>query len=92
MHDIQVIVESHSEHLLMRLQRRIAEKDLSRGLAIGPDDVSIYFCEQIDDESEIAELKIDAFGNVANWPRDFFGNPLEDSVAMMEAAARRDAE
>jgi predicted ATPase len=92
MRDIQVIVESHSEHLLTRLQRRIAEKDLPRGIAIRPDDVSIYFCEQVDDESEIAELQIDALGNITNWPRDFFGNPLEDSVAMIEAAARRDAE
>jgi len=91
MHDIQVIVESHSEHLLTRLQRRIAEKDLARGLVIEPDDVSIYFCEQIHDESEIAELNIDPFGNITNWPRDFFGNPLKDSVAMVEAAARRDA-
>ena len=54
MRDIQVIVESHSEHLLTRLQRRIAEKDLPRGITIRPDDVSIYFCQQVDDESEIA--------------------------------------
>jgi predicted ATPase len=91
MRDIQVIVESHSEHLLTRLQRRIAEKDLSRGITIKPDDVSIYFCQYIDDESRISELEIDDFGNITNWPRDFFGNPLADSVAMMEAAARRDA-
>jgi predicted ATPase len=91
MRGIQVIVESHSEHLLTRLQRRIAEKDLPRGITIRPDDVSMYFCQQVDDESRIAELEIDAFGNITNWPRDFFGNPLEDSVAMVEAAARRDA-
>lgn len=91
MRGIQVIVESHSEHLLTRLQRRIAEKDLPRGITIRPDDVSVYFCQQVDEESEIAKLQIDSFGNITNWPRDFFGNPLEDSVAMVEAAARRDA-
>jgi len=34
---VQIILESHSEHLLRRLQRRIAEEKLS------PDDVALYF-------------------------------------------------
>src|SRR5579872_3252305 len=36
---VQVILESHSEHLLLRLQRRIAEEDISAN------DVTLYFCE-----------------------------------------------
>src|SRR5262249_46498369 len=36
---VQVILESHSEHLLRRLQRRIAEEVLPNG------DTSIYFCD-----------------------------------------------
>lgn len=88
---VQVLVESHSEHLLTRLQRRIAEKTLPRRLTIDPRMVSSYFCDQVGDESRLSELEIDEFGNIHNWPQDFFGNPLQDAVAMVEAAARRDA-
>ena len=41
--DVKLIVESHSEHFLMRLQRRVAE-----GL-ISPDEVAIYFCRRSDE-------------------------------------------
>jgi predicted ATPase len=88
--DVQVIVESHSEHLLTRLQLRIAEQTLERGITIEPSDVATYFCSQAGDRSLISELQIDAYGNIRNWPKDFFGNPLQDSVAMVQAAARRD--
>jgi len=37
--NIQIILESHSEHLLRRLQRRIAEEKLE------PKDTALYFCE-----------------------------------------------
>jgi hypothetical protein len=89
--DVQILVESHSEHLLTRLQRRLAEADLARGLRLTPSDVALYFCDQHKGESEsrISRLEIDEFGNISNWPEDFFGNPLEDAVAMVEAAARR---
>src|SRR4029079_2407774 len=36
---VQVILESHAEHLLVRLQRRIAEEEISS------DDVKLYFCD-----------------------------------------------
>jgi predicted ATPase len=89
--DVQILVESHSEHLLTRLQRRLAEADLARGLRLTPSDVALYFCDQHkgDSESQISRLEIDEFGNISNWPEDFFGNPLEDTVAIVEAAARR---
>lgn len=86
---VQVILETHSEHLLTRLQRRIAEQDLPRGLRVESDDVALYFCDQVNGESALTELDLDLFGNILNWPPDFFGNPLADSVAMMEARARR---
>ncbi len=85
--NVQVIVESHSEHLLTRLQRRVAEQSLSRGITLTPNDLALYFCQQEGDQSSIRELELDLFGNIANWPKDFFGNPMKDSVAMLEAAA-----
>jgi predicted ATPase len=46
--NLQVIVESHSEHFLLRLQRRIAEGRISAN------DVKVFFCET--DEGDPASL------------------------------------
>lgn len=80
---IQIIVESHSEHLLQRLQRRIAEQ------AASSDDVRLYFCDFRDAESTISPLEVDVFGNIANWPRGFFGDPLGEMSAMSQAVTAR---
>jgi predicted ATPase len=80
---VQVIVESHSEYLLQRLQRRIAEQ------AVSPDEAALYFCDIEKGESALRELDVDIFGNIRDWPRDFFGDSLGELAAMTEAAARR---
>ncbi|MDQ2732368.1 MAG: DUF3696 domain-containing protein [Armatimonadota bacterium] len=81
--NIQIILESHSEHLLVRLQRRIAEEK------VGDNDVSLYFCERGEFASHLKPLEIDRFGNIRNWPENFFGDELEERTAMMEAAIRQ---
>ena len=57
---IQIILESHSEHLLTRLQRRIAEG------AISPDKTALYFCHMENSESKIEKLDVDLYGNITN--------------------------
>ncbi|MBM7112852.1 DUF3696 domain-containing protein [Archangium primigenium] len=81
--DIQLLVETHSEHFLRRLQRRIAEQNLS------PSDVALYFCKPGPEGSTIEELKLDDFGNITNWPENFFGDEVGDLAAMTEAAMKR---
>jgi len=81
--DVQIIVESHSEHLLRRLQRRIAEEKLS------PEDTALYFCRMEDGTSQVELLQVDLFGNITNWPNDFFGDKMGDLAAMTEAAMQR---
>ena len=81
--NVQIIVESHSEHLLTRLQRRIAEEKIS------PDKTALYFCDIEDGVSRAERLKLDEYGNISNWPKNFFGDELGDRVAMTEAAMRR---
>ncbi len=80
---VQVFVESHSEHLMRRLQRRIAEKKLSQ------DNVGLYFCKEEDGVSRLDSLEIDLFGNISNWPQDFFGDQFGEIAAMSEAALMR---
>jgi predicted ATPase len=90
--DIQVVIESHSEHLLMRLQRRLAEKDLGREITLVPDDCRLYFCEGRQISSKIQRLELDLFGNISNWPEDFFGDPFSETEATIRAAKRRATE
>jgi predicted ATPase len=80
---VQIIVESHSEHLLRRLQRRMAEA------VIGADKVALYFCAMDDAVSRIDKLKVNLFGSITNWPAEFFGDEMGDLIAMSEAAMKR---
>jgi predicted ATPase len=82
-HNIQLLIESHSEHFLRRLQRRIAEQKIR---AI---DTAIYFCEMTSSGSILNRLEIDDYGNIKNWPHQFFGDDVGDLAAMTEAAIQR---
>ena len=82
--DVQIIFESHSEHLLRRFQRRVAEEE------IDDEEVSLYFCSNEEDgSSRLSYLELDEFGNIANWPIDFFGDQFGEIAAMSDAALRR---
>ena len=81
--NVQIILESHSEHMLRRLQRHIAEETFST------DEAKLYFCEMMNGESMLTPLDIDMFGNIHNWPDDFFGDLAGDMVAAFDAGLRR---
>ena len=80
---LQIILESHSEHLLIRLMRRIAEEQI---LA---DDTAFYFCEMNEGVSEIERLDVDDYGNITNWPQNFFGDEMGDLAAKTKAEMKR---
>jgi predicted ATPase len=81
--NVQIILESHSEHLLRRLQRRIAEATMT------PDETALYFCEIVEAGSKLTALDVDLFGNIKNWPKDFFGDEFGEMAAMTKAAMER---
>ena len=81
--NIQIILESHSEHFLRRLQRRIAESKISS------DKTALYFCKIGKSASEIEKLEVDLFGNIQNWPLGFFGDEIGDLAAMTIAVMGR---
>jgi len=79
----QLIIESHSEHFLNRLQRRVAEEK------VGLDDVAVYFARRAAGATELQPLKLNAYGDIENWPEGFFGDEMTDLTARTAAAAER---
>ncbi|MCX8086371.1 MAG: DUF3696 domain-containing protein [Rhodocyclaceae bacterium] len=79
----QLIVETHSEHFLTRLQRRVAEG------VIGADDVAVYFVRHGDEQAEMEPLRLNMFGEIENWPENFFGDEMGDITARTLAAIER---
>lgn len=84
--NVQLIIESHSEHFLNRLQRRIAEGEIT------PDDVAIYFCKKTGGSTELEPLELNLFGDIENWPENFFGDEMADLTARTVAAMKRKQE
>jgi predicted ATPase len=81
---VQLIVESHSEHLLRRLQRLIAEEKITER------QVALYFCYSGGSGGSVIDrLEVDSYGNILNWPPDFFGNELADVAVQAEVGMQR---
>lgn len=80
---VQLIVESHSEHFLNRLQRRVAEG------VVAAADVAVYFCRRAGAATELEALRMNAFGEIDNWPEHFFGNEMDDIAGRTLAAVQR---
>ncbi len=81
--NIQLVIESHSEHFLRRLQRRIAED------ALPPGKVSAYFANIAKTPASLDPLQIDIFGNILNWPDNFFGDEMGDITEHAKAAMKK---
>ncbi len=81
--NLQVLIESHSEHLLTRLQLGIAEQKIAF------DQTALYFCENDNGVSTIKSLDVDELGNIKNWPKKFFGNVRGDLVKMTREQMKR---
>lgn len=84
--NLQLIVESHSEHLLRRFQRRIAE---SNPAFAKPENIKTYFCEMTKNGSQIQEVQVDKYGQINNWPKGFFGDISSDVDAAFRAGVEK---
>jgi len=84
--NLQLIVESHSEHIVRRLQRRIAEA--SPAFAT-PENIKMYYCQPGEGGATIDEVDIDRFGQISNWPEKFMGDISGDIHRMGKAAFKR---
>ena len=81
--NLQIIVESHSEHLLRRFQRRVAEGKASST------DLSMYFVSTSRGVAKARDLNLNEWGEIVNWPEDFFGDEMGEIAAIAKEGIRR---
>ncbi len=79
----QFLIETHSEHLILRILRRIRET--SRGKlppgkhSIQTSEVAVLYVSPSSEGSTVQELRIDDQGNfLDNWPQGFFEDRLDE--------------
>ena len=81
--NVQIVVESHSEHLMRRLQRRVAEQRASS------EDVKLYFVSSWRGRAHVSDLVLNEWGEIENWPDQFFGDEVGEIAAIAEASLKR---
>ena len=78
----QCIVETHSEYLIDRFRRRIAEDQTSTFADLA----SVYFFEKSSGRTCVRKVEINEFGAIPDWPKDFFDQATEETQAILSAA------
>lgn len=81
--NIQIVVESHSEHLMRRLQRRVAEE------RVPSEQVKLYFVSSYGGVARANDLALNRWGEIENWPERFFGDEMGEIAAITKASLRR---
>jgi predicted ATPase len=71
------------------LQRRVAEEKAD------PADIAIYFAKRNVAKVNLEELEMNEFGEISNWPDNFFGDEMADisgrTIAAMQRMKKRKA-
>ena len=83
-----VMVETHSDHLVSRLRRRIAEDETGE-LAKMVQILFVHAGTHDNPSSYVEPLTVDASGNIVNCPADFFSETADEAFAILETRRRR---
>lgn len=83
----RVIVETHSEHLLLRIRRSMLGNGTKKPL-LSPDDLSIlYVGTKSDGTSHVTPLTVDSMAQITNWPAGFMEEATEERMAILKGLA-----
>ena len=77
---VRVIIETHSEHIVNGIRRMIVEGKTE----MSHEDMTIYFFQNKDGEKNIMEFGMDEWGNLDEFPVDFFDQVRQDMSKLME--------
>ena len=87
LNNIQLFIETHSEHLLLRVQAHVASGDLK------PEDVKVYYVYSNKDKGgkkDVVELPLTDEGYFSKeWPEGFFPERLEEAKKIAKAALKK---
>lgn len=82
---VQSLVETHSEHMIVRLQKHVASGELR------PESISIYYINATAAGKELIRLELDEKGAfVGDWPGGFFPERLTEARSLAIARTRAD--
>ena len=79
---IQIIVETHSDHMLNRIRRRVSERDLLE------EEIAIYFAERLEGKTSFRLAELDPNGSykLSDFPKGFFDQGAEDAFTLLRNA------
>lgn len=78
----QIIVETHSEHFVLRMRRRSLEQPELRDL------IRVHYVERHDDQSILTELPLMEDGRLDRWPHGFLDEAFAESLAILKQAEK----
>jgi predicted ATPase len=81
-HGNRIAIETHSPHILARLQRRIAEGKIK------PDDVIINYFEKTENGSKVSPIRIDEKGYLSQRLPGFFEEDFQEAVERLRATMK----
>jgi predicted ATPase len=76
---VRFLIETHSETLLLRLRRRIAQG------VVTPESVAVYFVENTGGAATARRIHIDEGGNLDYWPPGVFSEDYAETQALVAA-------
>lgn len=76
-----VIIETHSEHIINRLVRRIVEDESNKICNL----VAIYFVSNGSEGATYEEVKLDPLKGISNWPIGFFDQTASEQEKIIMA-------
>lgn len=82
-----VLLETHSEHLVVRLQQHVASGSINK------DDIAFYYIYACNGKKGAKLLTLDDLGSFKDeWPQGFFPQRLEEAKALAKLRAQRKAQ
>ena len=78
---VQVIVETHSEHIVDGIRLQAAYMDKTK-------DVAVDFFSRVDRKVDIQEIWVDSNGELSDWPKDFFDQKSIDLMDLLKMRRR----
>lgn len=85
MSGVRVVVETHSEHIVNGIRRLVVEDN-----SFKPDEVTIYFFKDSGDKKLIKEITMDGYGNLSEFPVDFFDQVRQDMLYLLKTGNKID--